>query len=94
MNRILVVEDIENTRKSIKRVLEDQDYILEFTQNGEEALRLVPDFNPDLILLGINMSGIDGYEVCNRIKSESQTSGIMVLFQSARCFLEDRLKGY
>ncbi|MDP3029138.1 MAG: hybrid sensor histidine kinase/response regulator [Deltaproteobacteria bacterium] len=93
MNRILVVDDETNNLKAIKRLIH-RDYILEFAQNGDEALKLIPDFNPDLILLDIMMPGIDGYEVCRRLKSDSKTSGAMVLLVSARNTLEDRLRGY
>lgn len=93
MNRILVVDDETNNLKAIKRLLH-RDYILEFAQNGDQALKLTPDFKPDLILLDIMMPGIDGYEVCRRLKSDSKTSGTMVLLVSARSALEDRLRGY
>lgn len=93
MNRILVVDDEDNNLKAIKRLIH-RDYILEFAQNGDEALRLIPGFNPDLVLLDIMMPGIDGYEVCRRLKSDSKTSGAMVLLVSARSALEDRLRGY
>ncbi|MEA3361117.1 MAG: hybrid sensor histidine kinase/response regulator [Thermodesulfobacteriota bacterium] len=49
---------------------------------------------PDLIILDIMMPGIDGYEVCSRLKSNTKTSGIMVLFLSAKMTLEDKLTGY
>jgi DNA-binding response OmpR family regulator len=93
MNRILVVDDETNNLKAIKRLIH-RDYILEFAQNGDEALRLIPNFSPDLILLDIMMPGIDGYEVCRRLKLDSKTSGTMVLLVSARSALEDRLRGY
>ncbi|MEW6326038.1 MAG: hybrid sensor histidine kinase/response regulator [Thermodesulfobacteriota bacterium] len=93
MNRILVVDDEDNNLKAIRRLLH-RDYILEFAQNGDEALRFIPDFSPDLILLDIMMPGIDGYEVCRRLKSDSKTSNMMVLLVSARSALEDRLRGY
>jgi signal transduction histidine kinase len=93
MNRILVVDD-EGTNLEVIRRLLRRDYMLKYAQSGEEALGLIPDFCPDLILLDIMMPGIDGYEVCRRVKSDSKTSGIMVLLVSARSALEDRLKGY
>ncbi len=94
MNRILAVDDEKNNLKAIKRIFKDLDYMLEFAQSGEEALNLVNDFKPDLILLDIMMPGIDGYEVCRRLKSDSKTSESMVLLLSAKSYLEDRLKGY
>jgi len=94
MNRILFVDDDKNMQRLIARTFADQNYDLEFADNGKNALSLVSTFKPDLVLLDINMPGMDGYEICHRLKSDSQTSGVMVLFQSARIFVEDRLRGY
>ena len=94
MNRIIAVDDEKNNLKAIKRIFKDLDCMMEFAQNGEEALNLVNDFKPDLILLDIMMPGIDGYEVCRRLKSDIKTSEIMVLLLSGKSHLEDRLKGY
>jgi CheY-like chemotaxis protein len=94
MNRILVVDDENKSLKSIKRIYRDDDYNLKFVQNGYEALECISDFEPDLVILDIMMPGIDGYEVCRRLKSDKKTAGIIVLFISARGALEDRLEGY
>ncbi len=55
---------------------------------------LVSHFEPDPIILDIAMPGIDGYEVCRRLKSDKKTSEIMVLLLSGKSTLEERLKGY
>ncbi len=94
MDRILFVDDDKNIQSSIAMAFAGQEYTLEFASTGEEALNSVSVFNPDLILLDINMPGMDGFAVCSQIKSNDQTSGVMILFQSARFMLEDRLKGY
>ena len=94
MNRILVVDDEKYNLTAIKRIFLNDNYIMEFAMNGEEALERVSDFEPDLVILDIMMPGINGYEVCGRLKSRTDTSGIMVLLLSAKSALEDRLKGY
>lgn len=94
MNRVLVVDDESNNLKTINRILMPLHYMMEFAKNGEEALNHVPGFNPDVVLLDIMMPGIDGYEVCRQLKSDSKTSGIMVLLVSAKSAVENRLRGY
>lgn len=93
MNRILVVDDEGYNLEAIRRLLH-REYELQYAESGDAALALIPDFSPDLILLDIMMPGIDGYEVCRRVKADSATSGIMVLLVSVRSALEDRLRGY
>ena len=94
MNRILVVDDEKNILKAINRLFMGLDYMMEFARNGKEALERISYFEPDIILLDVMMPGINGYEVCRRLKSDSNTSGIMVLLLSAKGILQDRLKGY
>lgn len=95
MFRILVVDDEESNLQAIRRIfLDENDCELKFSDNGAEALRLAEDFTPDLVLLDIKMPDIDGYEVCQIIKSNPKTAESMVLFLSGNSQLSDRLKGY
>jgi signal transduction histidine kinase len=94
MNRILVVDDEQNNLNAIRRQFAGLEYTLEFARNGKKALEIIPDFMPDLVVLDIMMPGIDGYEVCRRLKSDEKTKGIMVLLLSAKGGLQDRLSGY
>ncbi|MFH1217144.1 MAG: HD domain-containing phosphohydrolase [Pseudomonadota bacterium] len=94
MNRILVVDDDKNIRASIMRILADEGYQIELCQNGQEALEKVHGFKPDIILLDVNMPGMDGFEVCRLIKSNETLKDIMILFQTARDIHEDRMRGY
>lgn len=93
-NCIMVVDDEKNDLRAINRIFANSDYAMEFVQSGGEALERVPHFVPDLVLLDVMMPGMNGYEVCRRLKSDSKTSGIMVVLVSAKNTLEDRLKGY
>jgi signal transduction histidine kinase len=94
MNRILAVDDEQYNLNAIKRQFADLDCKMEFARNGEQALEIIPGFMPDLVILDIMMPGIDGYEVCRRLKSDSNTKGIMVLLLSAKGGIQDRLSGY
>jgi len=94
MNRILIVDDEENILNSIKRIFLDDNYNIEVARDGHEALKSISSFDPDLIVLDIMMPGLDGYEVCRRLKSDDKTSEIMILFLSGKITLKDRLKGY
>jgi len=56
-----------------------EDYELAGAQNGEEALRVVSDSPPDLILLDVMMPGIDGFSVCERLKQDDKTREVVVV---------------
>jgi len=95
MFRILVVDDEENNLRAIERIfLDESDCELKYTDNGYDAIQLAEDFAPDVILLDINMPNMNGYEVCQKIKSNANTAKSMVLFLSGLDQLSDRLKGY
>jgi DNA-binding response OmpR family regulator len=62
--------------------------------NGEIALKTIPRALPDLILLDIVMPGLDGFEVCQRLKADPATQGIPVIFVSARDETADLARGF
>ncbi|MFH1076093.1 MAG: hybrid sensor histidine kinase/response regulator [Pseudomonadota bacterium] len=94
MNRILAVDDEKNAVKALRRIFMDFDCELEVALDGREALACIPEFKPDIVLLDIMMPGINGYEVCRRIKTDPATASAMVMLVSARPNLADRMKGY
>jgi signal transduction histidine kinase len=61
--------------------------------NGEEALNKVPEYEPDLIVLDVMMPKIDGYEVCQRLKSNENTKYIPILMLTAKGEVEHKVKG-
>lgn len=89
---LLVDDDLINLK--ILSVILSEDYELEKVQFGQDALVSVKKFKPDIVLLDIMLPDIDGYEVCQKIKSNLQQRLPKVLLVSARTGLEDRLKGY
>ncbi len=68
MKKILVVDDEENIRLLFKEELEDEGFLVDLARNGEEALKKVSLFKPDLITLDIKMPGMDGIETLKRIR--------------------------
>lgn len=90
---ILVVDDTETNIDIVVDTLE-KDYEISVATNGEEALEAVESESPDLILLDIMMPGIDGYEVCRRLKANLLTRKIPVIFLTAKTEVTDEIKGF
>lgn len=91
---VLVVDDSQENIAVLGAVLM-LDYIVRVATSGEKALQIAMSDNPpDLILLDIMMPGIDGYEVCRRLKADSRTKNIPVIFITAKCSEEDEIKGF
>jgi two-component system response regulator (stage 0 sporulation protein F) len=68
MKRIMIVDDEENIRFLYKEELEEEGFIVELANNGQEALEKLPLFKPDLITLDIKMPEMDGIETLKRIR--------------------------
>jgi PAS domain S-box-containing protein len=93
-NRILVVDDTTANRQLLTNLLTEQGYIVHPASDGELALEFVKSTLPDLILLDIRMPGIDGYEVCRRLKADERTRSIPVIFISVSEDERDKVKGF
>ena len=91
-HKILIVDDEERNIKLLKAYLIAKQYETAEASNGEEALRMVNDFNPDLVLLDVMMPGIDGFEVCKRLKTDEKTKMIPVIMVTALREKEYRIK--
>ena len=91
--RILVVEDDELIRALIRDTLERDRFTVSTAASGEEALAAVREEPPDLVLLDLMLPGIDGLEVCRRLKAHSPTAGIPLLMLTARETESDVLAG-
>ncbi len=91
--KILVVDDNPTNLAVIEELLGSQ-YELQTVSTGQDALKLAEEFRPDLILLDIMMSGIDGYEVCRRIRMNSSLWYTRIIIVSAKAMVSERLEGY
>ncbi|WP_205749255.1 response regulator [Desulfopila sp. IMCC35008] len=92
MNRILVVDDTPSNIKILNNLL-CKDYRVSIATNGAEALEVAHSQLPDLILLDIMMPEMDGYEVCRRLKKDTTTNNIPIIFVTAKSELGDEQKG-
>ena len=70
--RILIVDDDENIAELISLYLMKECYETYIVNDGEEALKIFPEFKPNLVLLDLMLPGIDGYQVCRELRATSQ----------------------
>lgn len=91
--RVLVVDDILPNVKLLEVKLTNEYFDVITATGGEEALEKVKNDNPDIVLLDVMMPGMDGFEVCSRIKSDYLTAHIPVVMVTALTDSEDRVKG-
>jgi two-component system, OmpR family, response regulator MprA len=88
----MVVDDERAVRESLRRALELEGYEIDLAEDGEEALRrLQSGGEPDAVILDVLMPGVDGLEVCRRIRA--QGSRLPVLMLTARVEVENRVEG-
>ena len=90
--RVLIVDDEPRNIKLLKALLLSMDYEVLSAESGQHALAIVDNTDLDLILLDIMMPGIDGYEVCQRIKSDSVKRMIPIVMVTALNDLESKVK--
>ncbi len=90
---VLIVDDVPMNIKILGDALK-ADYSVRFATNGQKALDIITsDSPPDLVLLDIMMPGMNGYEVCQKLKADKQTQNIPVIFITAMSQEEDETKG-
>ena len=81
--RILIAEDNPEGAELLEAYLDGADYQVELARDGEDALKRVQAFQPDLILLDVMMPKISGFEVCKRLRAKPETRGIVILMITA-----------
>src|SRR5436190_6346282 len=80
---VLVVDDILANQKLLRETLEPEGYEVLLASEGATAIEVAQGALPDIILLDVQMPGIDGFETCRRLKQENDTRHIPVLFITA-----------
>ncbi len=91
---ILIVDDTPQNIQVLGNILYEKGYNISISSSGSHALQSVTAKTPDLILLDIQMPGMDGYEVCKTLKTNSQTKDIPVIFLTAATEVENVLMGF
>jgi DNA-binding response OmpR family regulator len=82
--KVLIVDDEPNIVTALDYLLSRCGYEVRAASNGEEALRQVQDFAPDLVLLDVMMPRRSGYDVCQRIRERPEWSGVKIMILSAK----------
>lgn len=91
--KILVVDDNEDIRKIISHLLQNYGYNFELAKNGFEALEKIKQSPPDLIFLDLVMPGMDGYEVCRRLREEPSKQHLPIVIITGFADTESKIKG-
>jgi len=93
MKKIMVVEDEMDVQVLLSEVLKDENYEIVQANDGIQALRSARELRPQLVLLDVMLPGIDGFEVCRRLKADPATRDIKVVMVSARSDDQDIKEG-
>lgn len=88
--RILIIEDDEAIQRILKRALTYEGYMVEAALDGESGLKLFRESRPDLVVLDWMLPGIDGLEVCQRLRAASK---VPILMLTAKDTVQDRVQG-
>lgn len=91
--RVLVVDDIDGNIRLSRSLLEVDGHELTVARSGVEALAMVAEVPPDVILLDVRMPGLDGFEVCRRLKANGATRLVPVVLVTASEDPDDKLRG-
>lgn len=89
---ILAVDDTATNIEVVKGIL-SQDYLIQAALSGKMALKIIEKRQPDLILLDVMMPEMDGYQVCQQLKSQDSTKDIPIIFLTAKVQEDDETKG-
>jgi two-component system cell cycle response regulator DivK len=89
---ILVVEDNDKNRKLVRDVLTAKGYRLIEAETGEDGLRLAHEQRPALVLMDIQLPGIDGIEALRRLRADAATAAIPIIAVTASAMTQDRQK--
>ncbi len=93
-NTILIVDDNPKNIQFLGSLLTEKGYTIGIARDGIKTLEFLEAKMPDLILLDIMMPGMDGYEVCQKIKKQNLLKNIPIIFLSAKSETEDIVKGF
>lgn len=83
-SRILLVDDEPDILELLKYNLEKEDYKIKTVTNGNDVLEIALEFAPDLIILDVMMPGMDGVEVCNKLREKQEFENTIIAFLTAR----------
>ncbi len=91
--RVLLIEDDPSSVRLVSYTLEQEGYEVLTAMNGLDGLKKAREEAPDLLVLDVMLPGLDGFEVCRRLRADEQTAGLPVLMLSAKAQEIDKTTG-
>ena len=91
---ILAIDDDKFVQKMLARALDSEYAQVRIADDGEQGLELACENIPDIILLDVEMPGINGYETCQRLRNSPTTCNVPIIFLSSHSSLKERMQGY
>lgn len=91
---VLIVDDNAENVRLLGMVIKDEGYLVGIARDGAQALEMIVQHRPDLVLLDVMMPGIDGFAVCRRLKESAETRDTPVILLTARAESEDIVQGF
>ena len=91
---IFIVEDVPRNLQVLFHILKKEEYRIAAASNGRQALDMIPEARPDLVLLDIMMPEMDGFEVCRQLKKNPKAADIPIIFLTAKAESTDIIKGF
>lgn len=91
--KILIVEDDPSFSRAINHIVEKEGYNVITASNGMTGLRMAKEENPDLLILDVMLPGLDGFEICSRLRQDPPTAGLPIIMLSAKGQEADKTTG-
>ena len=91
--KVLIVDDEPNILLSLEFIVGKAGYSVKTAEDGRQALALVSDWSPDLIMLDINMPKLDGFEVCQKLRDNPELHHLKIIIVTAKGRQVEREKG-
>ncbi len=93
-SRLLIVDDSKENIIVLSRLLTQKGFEVLIAENGEKALQICKSTKPDLILLDVMMPGLDGFQVCQKLKSQEKNQQVPVIFMTSLSAITDKVKAF
>lgn len=91
--KVYIIEDDNHIRELLDYRLSDAGFEVSSFRSGEEGLKVLNDYPPDVVILDLMLPGIDGYEICRRIRNNDNTKDIIIIMLTARGEEADKILG-
>jgi len=91
--KILIIEDDPSFSRAINHIIQKEGYDVITASNGMTGLRMAREEKPDLLILDVMLPGLDGFEICNRLRNDPQTATLPIIMLSAKGQEADKATG-